>query len=61
MPPCLATALAEMILGVPLLSYFDDFGPMGPADIGEEALSLCGIFAASVGFFLNKNKKSGRR
>ena len=56
---CLSRAIAvltNLIFGIPLLSYFDDFGALVPDDLGEDSIATYKIFFARIGFFLNKRK-----
>ena len=56
---CLSRAIAvltNMIFGIPMLAYFDDFGALAPEDLGPEALAVFKIFTPVIGFFLNGKK-----
>ena len=56
---CFARAiatLATLLLGIPLVSYFDDFAALLPADLAQIALDVFTRFCSTLGFQLKPGK-----
>ena len=56
---CLSRALAVLankIFGIPLLSYFDDYGSIIPETLGRPALETVDSFFNVLGALINDNK-----
>ena len=50
--PRLISELSTQIFGVPLLVFFDDFGPIAPAEIADSALGTFALFLPKLGIKL---------
>ena len=52
----LLSELVSMVLGIPILCFFDDFGSIVPADLAERALATFTSFCSKLGIQLKTAK-----
>ena len=52
--------LMNLVLRIPVLNYFDDFGALVPFDLGPDALGACEKFSGRFGSPMKKTKSEVR-